>query len=124
MVALESETKFLFNGSGKGLAKPLQLVDEDGDGGLGAENVFLFFVDGFALGNSFFHLCDTVVFLAEATESLVYETENRSIGHVRGRHCSPLLCCSAALLLWKVAFSRSTTCDRAPFGGGGERQGF
>lgn len=94
MVALESETKFLFNGSGKGLAKPLQLVDEDGDGGLGAENVFLFFVDGFALGNSFFHLCDTVVFLAEATESLVDEIENRSIGHVRGRHCSPLLCCS------------------------------
>ena len=123
MVALESESEFLLDGHGEGLAKLLQLVDEGGNGGLGAENVFLFFVNGFALGNSFLHLNDTVIFLAEGTDALVDETQNRSIGHVRGRHYSPLLSCSG-----EVAFRSSEhhllSC-RAPFGGrGGNTSGF
>lgn len=76
---LNGETHLFGDSDGEGLAKLLELVDEGGDGGLGAEDLLLLLVEDFALGKGLLHLDDAVLLLAEGTESLVDEVEDRSV---------------------------------------------
>lgn len=85
LAALDGEVELLLEGDAELRVELLELIDGRHDVGLGAEDLLLLLVEGFALYEGLFHLEDAVVFLAEGAEALVHEAEDRPVGRVRGR---------------------------------------
>lgn len=79
LVALHSKADLLGDGVGDWLSELLELVDESGDAGLGAEDLLLLLVDRLALRDRLLHLRDAVELLAKGSEALVDEAEDGSV---------------------------------------------
>jgi hypothetical protein len=75
-----SSFEFFSLGRRKRLTKLLQFIDGSDNGGFGTEDFLLLAVEGFSLGERFFHGSDTIELLAECTEACVDEVQDVFVG--------------------------------------------